>query len=103
MRLTFSKPFSPLFIAALTATGDGFRHVDVWRSFSPLFIAALTATTTVAFAKLQREIFQSAFHRGTHCYTAGWFIDELNDVIFQSAFHRGTHCYERIKAMLQVM
>ena len=41
--------------------------------------------------------FQSAFHRGTHCYSSAHRII-VRGSNFQSAFHRGTHCYQRIPA-----
>ena len=40
-----------------------------------------------------RKRFQSAFHRGTHCYTEEKVGEVINSLGFQSAFHRGTHCY----------
>ena len=64
-----ADPFSPLFIAALTATNRS--HEGIGRrciAFSPLFIAALTATSRWISAESCRNVFQSAFHRGTHCY-----------------------------------
>ena len=112
------KTFSPLFIAALTATPKYQSHDTMEYSFSPLFIAALTATTDGVFQfETKHTHFQSAFHRGTHCYiiirfgfSLLWLLSvrfssrhSLLQVgrlantrlfIFQSAFHRGTHCYE---------
>ena len=42
--------------------------VDVVVPFSPLFIAAFTATSALNFPDIESKYFQSAFHRGIHCY-----------------------------------
>ncbi len=114
--IAFENSFSPLFIAALTATKNGDVVMIIVFSFSPLFIAALTATIGFECPVCRCSDFQSAFHRGTHCYSARasprrfwltfsplfiaaltatfWLISTARSVgVFQSAFHRGTHCY----------
>ena len=40
-----------------------------------------------------RWLFQSAFHRGSGCYT-GWLLNITTPGDFQSAFHRGSGCYK---------
>ena len=68
--------FSPLFIAALTATARFANGQTLCFAFSPLFIAALTATQCHKLLAEGNTDFQSAFHRGTHCYTS--FVEHLN-------------------------
>ena len=92
MIITHGDSFSPLFIAAFTATKQYPPPTIIMSSFSPLFIAAFTATkrwTTFAFPD---QVFQSAFHRGIHCYCYGSLLPPVR-AHFQSAFHRGIHCY----------
>ena len=158
--------FSPLFIAALTATNRSCSIIGAWlyfqsafhrgthcyrgvqlrqqkinalsvrfssrhsllprvldsnplasSTFSPLFIAALTATKGMPSRQRRFTCFQSAFHRGTHCYLEDFYhwyllttfsplfiaaltatksdsVVQILSEIFQSAFHRGTHCYK---------
>ena len=60
--------------------------------FSPLFIAAFTATFVEQTLWETEADFQSAFHRGIHCYHRQPSQSRQQNN-FQSAFHRGIHCY----------
>ena len=68
-------------------------NVRYFFPFSPLFIAAFTATqTSPVIQPAGKRNFQSAFHRGIHCYVG--MVIRMHDILaFQSAFHRGIHCY----------
>ena len=58
-----------------------------------LFIGAMVATQDYRiylFDLILEKIFQSPFHRGTHCYRSPSYLYRIH---FQSAFHRGIRCY----------
>ena len=74
-------------------------------TFSPLFIAALTATVVRSAYKVQSKYFQSAFHRGIECYRicyarvvlilspSPWDLLSPSLSTQLIAFHRGIECY----------
>ena len=109
--------FSPLFIAAWSATKEKWYTRDItFTAFSPLFIAAWSATKETKQLNTKALCFQSAFHRGMECnysstgtslgnwasfsplFIAAWSatVYPTHLVIdmrcFQSAFHRGMEC-----------
>ena len=89
IRFTASDSFSPLFIAALTATKHRCRAQCRQYAFSPLFIAALTATVLYNSEQSASMTFQSAFHRGTHCYIIkGW---QMRNLIYLSVRFSSRH------------
>ena len=69
-------------------------------TFSPLFIAAFTATFFRKKSEKRGVHFQSAFHRGIHCYVCRPSCAKRPS-FFQSAFHRGIHCYESVRLQAQ--